>query len=171
MAATPPIFLSYSRSGLAAADELYRQLNMAGAGVFKDDRVIRSSDRWLDELQQAVAGGRAFIVLIARDGVQRWVGAEVGVALNRHLSSHGDAARLPIHPILLGDTPVAAPGLTPAFRGLSITPVQLIGRGLLLIAEVGQRLQSLSAPATEQLGVLAFEGAKTEEWAALETRA
>lgn len=61
--------------------------------------------------------------------------------------------------------------LQPAMVAVSITPVQLIGRGLLLIAEAGQRLQSLSAPAKEQLGVLAFEGAKTEEWAALETRA
>lgn len=61
--------------------------------------------------------------------------------------------------------------LQPAMVAVSITPVQLIGRGLLLIAEAGQRLQSFSAPAKEQLGVLAFEGAKTEEWAALETRA
>ena len=105
---------------------------MAGAGVFKDDRAIRSSDRWLDQLQQAVAGCRAFIVLIGRDGVQRWVGAEVGVALNRHLSPHGDAARLPIHPVLLGDTPVQSlPPFLALFQAERWQPGAPIPAGLL----------------------------------------
>ena len=90
-------FLSYSRSDLAAADELRGLLSSAGLDVFKDDATLRSGDRWIERLQAAVATCGAFVVLVGRDGVQRWVGAEVEVALNRNLSPHGvDAKRLPI---------------------------------------------------------------------------
>jgi hypothetical protein len=57
----------------------------------------------------------AFIVLAGRDGVQHWVGAELQVALIRHLSPHDDAQRLPIYPILLAE---ASPESLPPFLGL-----------------------------------------------------
>jgi hypothetical protein len=89
----------------------------AGLDVFKDDASLRSGDRWLERLQQAVGNCGAFVVLVGRDGVQRWVGAEVEVALVRHLSSRSEdrALCLPIHPILLGDTPAET---LPPFLGL-----------------------------------------------------
>ena len=109
------IFLSYSRTDLAAADVLRAALEQAGFEVFKDDASIRGGERWLTRLQQAVAGCAAFVVLVGRDGVRRWVGAEVEVALLRHLSPHDDGERLPIFPLLLGDT---APEALPPFLAL-----------------------------------------------------
>ncbi|WP_156946846.1 hypothetical protein [Thiothrix lacustris] len=41
------------------------------------------------------------MLLYGREGVRRWVGAEVQYALGRNLSPHDDALRLPIFPILL----------------------------------------------------------------------
>ena len=109
------VFLSYSRNDLTAAATLLHALEQTGLAVFKDDTSLRSGDRWLSKLQQAVGGCGAFVVLIGRDGVQRWIGAEVEVALCRHLSPRDDQDRLPIFPILLGDT---APESLPPFLAL-----------------------------------------------------
>ena len=60
-------------------------------------------------------GCGGFVVLVGRDGVSRWIGAETQVALIRYFGPHDDAKRLPIFPILLGDT---APESLPAFLRL-----------------------------------------------------
>ncbi len=109
------VFLSYSRNDLEAAAMLRRQLEQHGLAVFKDDQSIREGDLWLDRLQQAVDGCSHFVVLVGRDGVRRWIGAETQVALIRHFGPHDDAKRLPIFPILLGDT---RPETLPAFLRL-----------------------------------------------------
>lgn len=49
-------------------------------------------------------GCDAFVVLVGRDRVRRWIGAETEVALIRQFAPHDDARRLPIFPILLGET-------------------------------------------------------------------
>ena len=124
MVRTPLIFLSYSRnSDLAAANEFLAQLTAAGLSVFKDDVSLRSGDRWLDRLQSVLATCTAFVVLVGRDGVQRWVGAEVAVALDRNISAHDESQRLPIYPILIGDTPARAlPPLLALFQAASWVP-------------------------------------------------
>ncbi len=109
------VFLSYSRNDPDAAALLRAQLERAGLGVFKDDMSIREGELWLDKLQAAVDGCGAFVVLIGRDGVRRWIGAETQAALGRHFGPHDDAERLPIFPILLGDT---QPETLPAFLRL-----------------------------------------------------
>jgi hypothetical protein len=48
-----------------------------------------------------VGGCGTFVVLVGRDGVQRWISAETQVALNRYFTPHDDTLRLPIFPILL----------------------------------------------------------------------
>lgn len=109
------IFLSYSRNDDKAANALRKALEVKGLQVFKDDISLRSGDRWLTKLQEAVRGCSAFVVLVGRDGVRRWIGAEVEVALIRHLQPHDDKDRLPIFPILLGD---ATPENLPPFLAL-----------------------------------------------------
>jgi hypothetical protein len=89
------VFLSYSRNDFKAATSLLVQLEKAGLAVFRDQESIRAGDLWLDRLQGAVVG---------RDGVRRWIGAEIQVALSRYFGPHDDALRLPIFLILLGDT-------------------------------------------------------------------
>ncbi len=65
--------------------------------------------------KQAINHCNSFIVLIGREGVGRWVGAETQVSLNRYFSSHDDAKRLPIFLIPLGD---CKPDTLPAFLQL-----------------------------------------------------
>lgn len=114
MVTSGDIFLSYSRNDQNAATLLHTQLERAGT-VFKDDKKIRWNDLWLDKLQEAVDGCGAFVVLVGRDGVRRWIGAETQVALIRHFGPHDDDKRLPIYPILLDGT---EPDTLPAFLRL-----------------------------------------------------
>ncbi len=109
------VFLSYSRNDPEAAANLRAQLERYGLSVFQDDESIRAGDLWLDRLQEAVDGCGAFVVLVGRDGVRRWIGAETQVALNRYFGPHDDAQRLPIFPILLDGT---EPETLPAFLRL-----------------------------------------------------
>jgi hypothetical protein len=114
------VFLSYSRNDLQAATLLLGQLKKAGLEVFRDQDSIRAGELWLNRLQEAVDACGAFVVLVGRDGVRRWIGAETQVALSRHFGSHDDALRLPIFPILLGDTsPETLPAFLRLFQGTS----------------------------------------------------
>jgi len=112
---TKQVFLSYSRTDREACNTLRSLLEQAGLETFQDEDNIRIGDQWLTHLEETLQECSAFILLIGRDGVQRWVGAEVQVALIRHFSPHDDALRLPIFPILL-DT--AQPELLPPFLAL-----------------------------------------------------
>jgi hypothetical protein len=109
------VFVSYSRNDQDAANLLRVQLERAGLSVFKDDERIRAGELWLDRLQEAVDGCCAFVVLVGRDGVRRWIGAETQAALNRYFAPHDDTERLPIFPILLDGI---GPETLPAFLRL-----------------------------------------------------
>lgn len=109
------VFLSYSRNELDVATNLLGQLERRGLVVFRDQEKIRAGELWLNKLQDAVSACGSFVVLVGRDGVRRWIGAETQVALGRYFGPHDDVTRLPIFPILLGDT---GPETLPAFLGL-----------------------------------------------------
>jgi len=114
-----PVFLSYSRSDIIAAGILHRALEQAGLKVFKDDKSIRAGERWLSALEKAVKECTAFVVLVGSEGVRRWVAGEVQVALIRHYAPQDDKGRLPIFPILLGDTrPDRLPSFLSLFQGV-----------------------------------------------------
>lgn len=99
-----PPFLSYSHTDLAAANQLRSLLAQAGIHLFQDVATLRPGGRWMSQIQDALAGCCAFIVLVGCDGVERWVEAEVQAALNLHHAPRDkNAHRLPIHPILLPD--------------------------------------------------------------------
>ena len=68
---------------------------------------------WTDCRRRGGCGG--FVVLVGRDGVARWVGAETQVALNRYFGPHDEAQRLPIFPVLIDS---ATPDSLPAFLRL-----------------------------------------------------
>ena len=109
------VFLSYSHNDLAVATLLHEALRGHGLSCFWDKTSLREGDLWLDRLQAAVDGCGAFVLLVGRDGVGRWVGAETQAALNRYFGPRDDAERLPIFPILLDDT---TPETLPAFLRL-----------------------------------------------------
>jgi len=91
-----------------------------------------SSRSRTDRLQQAIDGCGAFVVLVGRDGVRRWIGAETQAALNRYFGSHEDAQRLPIFPILLGDTgPAALPAFLRLFQATPWNGVDALPQRLL----------------------------------------
>jgi formylglycine-generating enzyme required for sulfatase activity len=128
------VFLSYSRNDRAAALNLRRQLEGSGLAVFRDDESIHEGDLWLSRLQEAVDGCSGFVVLVGRDGVARWVGAETQAALNRHFGPRDDRERLPIFPVLLdGTRPESLPAFLRLFQattwnGVDPLPERLLGR-------------------------------------------
>jgi hypothetical protein len=109
------VFLSYSHNDQPAAALLQAMLAKQGLSVFFDKTNLRAGDRWLDVLQAEVSACGAFVVLVGRDGVGRWVGAETMAALNRHFGARVGAGRLPIFPVLLDGTDAAT---LPAFLKL-----------------------------------------------------
>jgi hypothetical protein len=109
------IFISYSLNDKQACVFLQSALEKAGFAVFRDEASIRKGQGWVSALEEALKQCTAFVVLIGRDGVRRWVGAEVHYALIRHHSPHDDAQRLPIFPILLEDI---KPDVLPPFLSL-----------------------------------------------------
>ena len=76
---TGQVFISYSRTDRNAAVALRAALGQAGLGVFHDEDAIRVGDQWMTCLQDALKACSGFVVLVGRDGVRRWVGAEVQV--------------------------------------------------------------------------------------------
>ena len=128
---TERVFLSYSHSDQLAAIALRAALERGGLSVFKDDESLRTGDRWLERLQEVLQACSAFVVLAGRDGVRRWVGAEVQVALIRHLSAAREEDRLPIFPILLEDArPEALPPFLALFQASRWTPAEALPAGL-----------------------------------------
>lgn len=103
MTQSEQVFLSYSRTDLEAAIALRSAFEHAGISTFRDEESIRAGDNWMNRLQTTLQGCSAFVLLIGRDGVQRWVMAEAQIALIRHLSPRDDSQRLPIFPIVLPD--------------------------------------------------------------------
>ncbi len=116
--AGPEVFISYHRvTHLAQADALHRALVTRGVAVFKDDQSLHVADErgWLDQLGVALNTCRHFVVLLGSRGLERWVGAETSIALNRHFGAHDVASRLRIVPVLLPGAPDMA---TLPFLGL-----------------------------------------------------
>jgi len=130
---TEPVFLSYSRTDREACIALRSALEQAGLSIFQDEDAIRVGDRWVTRLQDALQACSAFVVLIGRDDVRRWVGAEVEIALTRHLSPHNDKERLPIFPILLAKDarPEALPPFLALFQSTRWSPTEILPAALL----------------------------------------
>ncbi|MBL8666326.1 MAG: SUMF1/EgtB/PvdO family nonheme iron enzyme [Rhodospirillales bacterium] len=117
MAVSRFVFVSYGGADRAAAALMYEQLTRQGLDVFRDVESLRAGELWLERLQEAVDGCGAFVLLIGRDGVRRWVGAETQAALVRFFGPRQDTDRLPIFPVLLaGSAPEALPAFLRLFQ-------------------------------------------------------
>jgi len=159
-AASQP-FLSYSRADRAAAAELHQLLEQAGVAVYRDVENLRSGDRWLSRLQQALSHCSAFVVLVGQEGLQRWVAGEVETALNRHLSAPLGTPRLPIHPLLLPGASVADLGpFLGLFQALSWEPGQPLPASLAAELRQGEQAQPAERVVFEgcpYLGLASFD--------------
>ena len=96
------IFISYARpEHIEAARVLRAEFQSKGLRVFLDEASIRSGDNWVQKLEDALQSCRVFIVLVGQTRIERWVGAEVQIALARHY-----ARRAPIDDVATaGDGP------------------------------------------------------------------
>lgn len=111
------VFISYNSADRPTAALLYQQLTWQGFTVFWDVESLRAGELWLERLQQEVDGCGAFVLLVGRDGVRRWVGAEAQAALIRFFGPQDDDQRLPIFPVLLdGSAPEALPAYLRLFQ-------------------------------------------------------
>jgi formylglycine-generating enzyme required for sulfatase activity len=139
-------FLSHNGADAAAAETLRSMLAKAGVEVFHAETSIGSGDRWISRLESALAGCRAFILLVGREGVNfnYWNGAEVQVALGIHLNKKNkDREQLPIHLVLLPEAdPELLPSLLKIFQSVRWSPGELLPPGLCDALRHGVQQQS-----------------------------
>lgn len=127
-----PVFLSYSRSDRDAAIAARIALERAGIAVFQDIDGIHAGEDWLARLQEALQRCAAFVVLVGQDGVRRWVGAEVQVAINRRYSAREDSPPLPIYPVLLRGAPAdRLPPFLALFQATAWSPEEPLPQALI----------------------------------------
>ncbi|MCP5244771.1 MAG: toll/interleukin-1 receptor domain-containing protein [Burkholderiales bacterium] len=113
------VFISYSRADREACIQLRSELEKSGFSVFRDEDDIYPGDQWVSELEKALEHCTAFVLLIGKDGVQRWVSAEYHVALRRHYAKAEDMRPLSIFPILLEDASAASiPSFLKSFQAI-----------------------------------------------------
>ncbi|RLJ16689.1 hypothetical protein DJ030_16265 [bacterium endosymbiont of Escarpia laminata] len=144
---TEQIFLSYSRNDREAAIFIRNALEQEGITVFRDEDAIRVGDDWMLRLQDALQGCSAFIVLIGRDGVRRWVGKEVEIALIRNISPQDDSQRLPIFPLLLpGANPQSVPPFLDLFQQQQWQPDESLQPAL--ISAIRDKMELLNEDST-----------------------
>lgn len=114
--AGPEVFISYHRvTHLAQAEALHQALTARGVAAFKDDRSLRASEHWMEQLGAALGTCRRFVVLLGPRGLERWVGAETSIVLNRHFGAQTAAGRPQIVPVRMPGAPDMA---TLPFLGL-----------------------------------------------------
>jgi Novel STAND NTPase 1/TIR domain len=156
---TKQVFISHSRNDREACLALRSALEQAGFSVFQDEDAIRAGDRWVTRLQEALQRCSAFVLLLGRDGVQRWVGAEVEVALIRHLSPHDEAERLAIFPVLLeGASPEALPPFLARLQSARWSPADPVPPALREAIETrGTRFDYPPFDGCPFLGLTAFQ--------------
>lgn len=124
--------MSYSRTDRDAAVAARIALEREGFEVFHDLEGIHVGEDWMARLQDALQACSAFVVLVGRDGVRRWVGAEVQVAVNRRFSLRDGAPPLPILPVLLrGAAPESLPPFLSLFQAMAWGPEQPLPASLL----------------------------------------
>lgn len=157
---TERVFLSYSRSDLDAAIAMRAALEQAGISTFRDEDSIQVSDNWMNRLQDTLQGCSAFVLLIGRDGVQRWVMAETQIALIRNFSPHDDSERLPIFPVLLPDGDLhSLPPFLNLFQIQRWSPQEPVPDALLAAIRAKAELldQSITFEGCPFLGLSAFQ--------------
>lgn len=93
------VFISYRRSNITEANLVREQLTQNGIQVFHDIIAIEPGNEWMAKLEQGLVECSAFIALIGKEGVTKWMEAEVDIALDLNVSEK----KLNIFPVLLPD--------------------------------------------------------------------
>ncbi len=74
-ASTQPceVFISYAHSDTQRVLPLYQAVRRVLPGAWMDVDGIHLSDRWLPAIEQALAGCRAYVIVIGAAGLRPWV--------------------------------------------------------------------------------------------------
>ena len=126
------IFISYARpEHTEAARVLRAEFQSKGLRVFLDEASIRSGDNWVQKLEDALQSCRVFIVLVGQTRIERWVGAEVQIALARHYArrapvdeagADGPAAIQPQNAVMHQPLPLILPVLVDGVASTLLPP-------------------------------------------------
>ncbi len=147
-------FLSYHHADEGAATALRSALEREGVRVYQYIRDLRSGERWLARLQQEIDRCDAFVVLVGRDGIQRWVAGEVEAALRRHFDARDSASQLPIHPVLLpGASPASLPPFLALFQATAWAPDATLPESSTAPAGLADALKARQAAQETQLTI------------------
>jgi len=113
------LFVSHEGLDPATAATIAARLRGRGHTVSSRDD-LPADERWQSTLQTKLNGCDGFVMLIGPRTLGGWRCRELGPALTRHFSRSA-RTRLPILPVLLGDTDVAAiPSFLAAFPSVRI---------------------------------------------------
>lgn len=105
------VFISYSRNDASFAKLLSQQLNKAGYTTWVDKENIRAGRLWADEIENAIRGCDAFVVVASKEAVSSsWVRREIEYA-NREQKR--------IFPVLVGDA-VELPPLLQRYQAINL---------------------------------------------------
>ncbi len=144
-AATGPVFLSYAGVDVDVAERIAEGLRSAGADVWWDRGGIGWGDNWIDKLQDTLGSCRAYLILVGRSGVRRWVKAELYIAVKRHFGED-----LPIFSLRLpGVSTEDLPPFLGIFQSRSL-PERLEGFDFASLAET-LRAAGVGAQSAERL--------------------
>jgi len=98
------VFLSFAGADHETAGTVVQRLGAEGVEVWWDER-LEWGGNWIEEIERALTGATAYVILVGTSGIRRWVKPELQVALRRHIEDD-----LPIFPLLLpGTTPEQLP--------------------------------------------------------------
>src|SRR3954470_16262690 len=97
------LFISHSTKDDGFVRELQRSLDDFGQNAWIDSRELSGGDAFWSEIQQAIEGSSAYIVVVSSDALQsEWVAKEVGHAVEVHKKRGRD--EFPVIPISLNGT-------------------------------------------------------------------
>ena len=113
------VFSSFAGADRETAATVVQRLGAEGVTVWWDQRLDWGGN-WIEEIERALTGATAYVIVVGTSGIRRWVKPELQVALRRHIEDD-----LPIFPLLLpGTTPEQLPPFlaTAQARALPLDP-------------------------------------------------
>src|SRR5215212_4226179 len=94
------VFLSYTRADAATAETLRARLAETGLRAFLDRYALPAGQSWQPQLEAALAGCRALVILLGPSGLGTWQHREIQLGLDRQATAE-KAAPFPVIPVLL----------------------------------------------------------------------